>query len=282
MVWDAATGETMFARELPADPIPGFGGLIGPVGVSFSPDSRRLLDTGGPLHILDARTGKDALALRGHKHQVMNAFWSEGERIASASMDGTIRVWDARTGKECCCLHRRPGGEDPGLLAFSPDGEAILVQEPGEQPAVLAASTGEVKLILQGPRGKVRGAAFSADGWRVATGDEDGTIHVQDAVTGEVELVLKGHSGAVWSVAFSADGRRIVSGAGGKADPRRPGPGELKLWDAVTGQEKLSLTGHAGRVLGAAFSRDGWRLVSASEDSVKVWEAPAADPRTRR
>jgi WD40 repeat protein len=74
-------------------------------------------------------------------------------------------------------------------------------------------------------------------------------------------------------VAFSADGKRIVTGGG---DPFRRGfnPGEVKVWDAATGQEKLSLKGHTAPVSSVAFSADGKRIVSGSYDrTVKVWEA---------
>ena len=67
------------------------------------------------------------------------------------------------------------------------------------------------------------------------------------------------------SVAFSPDGKRIVSGSGDKT---------VKVWDARTGQELLSLKGHTSVVCAVAFSPDGTRIVSGSWDkTVKVWDA---------
>jgi hypothetical protein len=74
-----------------------------------------------------------------------------------------------------------------------------------------------------------------------------------------------GHGAAVLSVAISADGRRLVSAS---AD------GTLKVWDAATGQEKLTLTGHTRSVHSVAISADNTCIVSGSDDkTVKVWDA---------
>jgi hypothetical protein len=77
-------------------------------------------------------------------------------------------------------------------------------------------------------------------------------------------LTITAHTGWLDRVAYSPDGRRLA-GACGR---------EVKVWDALTGQEVLSLEGNTGTVCGVAFSPDGKRLASASADgTVKVWDA---------
>ena len=67
------------------------------------------------------------------------------------------------------------------------------------------------------------------------------------------------------SVSFSPDGKRLASASNDQT---------VKVWDAATGQESLTLKGHTGAVVSVAFSPDGQRLASASFDqTIKVWDA---------
>ena len=66
-------------------------------------------------------------------------------------------------------------------------------------------------------------------------------------------------------MAFSPDGKRLASASRDQT---------VKVWDAVTGQEILTLKGHTSGVTSVAFSPDGKRLASAAPRmTVKVWDA---------
>jgi WD40 repeat protein len=264
-VWDTLTGE---GKSFQAG-----GGFWGTVqGVYFSLDSRRLVgDTqGNTVPVWDIQTGQEVFSVS-HEASVNRAFLSlDGRRIVICRGDWTVSVWDASTGKE---LHSRKVSEVGAarLVAISPDGKYAAL--PGLD--FVDIETGAKKFTLKGDPRKAWFLNFSPDGLRIATGEEDGTVRVWDARTGEEQLSFKAHTGAVLSVAFSWDGQRIVSGGTGKRDSRGITPGEVKIWSAVTGVEKLSLKGHAGPVVGVAFSRDDQRIVSGSRDALIVWEAPA-------
>jgi WD40 repeat protein len=66
-------------------------------------------------------------------------------------------------------------------------------------------------------------------------------------------------------VTFSPDGKRLATGSFDHT---------VKLWDAATGQELLTLKGHSVAVFSVAFSPDGKRLATGSFDPpVKLWDA---------
>jgi hypothetical protein len=74
---------------------------------------------------------------------------------------------------------------------------------------------------------------------------------------------FRGHTSGVKSVCWSPDGKRLASAGD-----------TVKVWDAGTGQEALTLKGHTGHVNSVCWSPDGKRLASAGSDgTVKVWDA---------
>ena len=71
-------------------------------------------------------------------------------------------------------------------------------------------------------------------------------------------MTLSGHAGAIYGVTWSPDGTRIATASADKT---------AKLWEAASGQERLTLYGHTAVVGGVAFSPDGTQLASMSDDS---------------
>ena len=101
----------------------------------------------------------------------------------------------------------------------------------------------------------VSSVAYSPDGKHIVSGsggtyDQNGKpvpvpgeVKVWDAATGKERFSIKGNTGFVLCVAYSLDGNRIVSGSGRHDRNEKPLPGEVKVWDAATGKEVLSLQG---------------------------------------
>ena len=76
--------------------------------------------------------------------------------------------------------------------------------------------------------------------------------------------VLHGHEELVYSVAFSPDGKRIVSGSYDNT---------VKVWDAESGSELITLKGHKSGVRSVVFSFNGKRIISGSLDgTIRLWD----------
>ncbi len=98
----------------------------------------------GPIPLL--------LELTGHTSPVWwVSFSPDGSRIVTGSVDGTAKVWDARTGSASLDLIGHKGAVTSAL--FSPDGSRIVTGSSGGTAKVWDARTGTVLLeIQQGPR----------------------------------------------------------------------------------------------------------------------------------
>jgi WD40 repeat protein len=201
--------------------------------------------------------------LTGHESEVLSALFSpDGQQLASASTNGTVRVWDPRTGKEFRVLEGHSGAVRS--VVFSPDGQHLASASDDGTVRVWDPRTGEEPQILEGHNGPVQAVVFSPDGQQLASASDDGTVRVWDPRTGEEPQILEGHSDWVRSVVFSPDGQQLASASD---------DGTVRVWDPRTGEELRVLEGHSDWVRSVVFSPDGQQLASASDDgTVRVWD----------
>ena len=188
------------------------------------------------------------MALNGHAGGVRCiALTSEGRLLASGGYDETVRVWDVPRAQ-------------------------LLTAFPGHT-------------------GGVRGVALSAHGEVVASGSFDGTIRVWDAPVaerdaadwsmgrasasgrhlavpshpGRLTATLQGHAGVIWGLALNAEGHLLASGGY---------DGNIRLWEAPSGQQLATLQGHTSGIWSVALSADGRLLASGGFDgAVRLWDS---------
>lgn len=166
IVWNTETGEQV-AVLTAAD-------AIG--GVAFAPDGTTFAAGSIPDVLLaKAETGGQFLILKGHTAGVNDvAFSSDGRKLASASTDGTVIVWEVGTGQS---IYRLPAasGAVHGV-AFSPDGSLLAAGTERGRILVWEMSTGDLLVKFDAHEEEVYDVAFSPDGKTLASASADTTV----------------------------------------------------------------------------------------------------------
>jgi WD40 repeat protein/transcriptional regulator with XRE-family HTH domain len=304
--WDAETGKVLLNLS---------GHSSGVLSVAFSPDGERLYTASrdGTVKVWDISpsAGGDALNLVGHTSRVATvAYRPDGKQLATLGWDGTVRIWDAVTGEQLHMIQLEGeygvGNMIAGNVTYSPDGKLlayndlnttrIINVENGDELMALDPFESGVMSVVFSPDGKlladvgvdgtvrihdsgggttllefataeIQQIVFSPDEKRIAVAAEDGA-YVYDVTTGKLVLKYSGHGEGIRNsgIAFSPDGKWIASSGNDST---------IKVWDAETGADIFTVTGHTGPTFGVLFSSDGGSLITSSVDStVKVWVLP--------
>ncbi len=259
LLWDVETGKVTDTLRGHKDPV---------LSVTFSPDGTTVL-TGGEdqtARLWNARTGDQMREYGGHTDSVYSAAISpDGTKVLMGYADKTARLWDAEMGHE---IRRFAGHTDMvSSVAFSPNENYIVTGSWDQTARLWDVTTTEVICTFSGHVDSISSIAFSPDGEWVLTGSKDKTARLWDVETGRTIQTFAGHAYSLTSVAFSPEGTRIVTGSSfieysglGMYNSY----GEIKVWNAATGDEIQTLTGNAGAVSSAVFSPDGRHILAGT------------------
>jgi WD40 repeat protein len=212
--------------------------------------------------------------------------WKEGEK---GEFKNCVTLWDIASGK----TQRSLPVDGPGDLAFSPDGKVLVqavyivkdnrLDRSEIRRRDLTADKDLPPLPNTVSKNPINCLAFAPDSKTLAGADYEGNVLLWDTVSAKVRTTLKQEDKRrVTALAFSPDGKTFATAVGD-----RPGkdhePGLVVLYDAVTGQRRLTLTGHTNTVLSVAFSPDGKLLASGGADrTVRLWDVTALPATTEQ
>jgi WD40 repeat protein/serine/threonine protein kinase len=185
-------------------------------------------------------------------------FSYNGEMLAVADGDGEVRLWKWSTQEQSAFkAHRLPVLS----LAFSSDDQTLATGSSDESIKLWDAETLQQKPNkFDGQIGAVWSLALSPDRKFLASGSRDSPIRFWNLeVTREVAAITNLKSDVIGNFAFSPDGNWM---AGGCRD------NSVRVWEVATQVEKYRLKGASYVV---AFTRDGQRLLTSTEDGAAEW-----------
>ncbi len=274
--------------------------------LAVSPDAKTIAgaNRNGEIRIWDAKTGDELFSFTtGHTQRLNALVFSSDSRILASGHTTTIQFWDVSTFTQFS--NRIDTNTLLSDLVFSSDGRTVTGAESfrfeikkrdtfikesisgalslwdihsGHKLSSFGVESHKGKapvlpgqLRISSSSGGIEGnVVFSQNGYMLAaalnsdrtTKDNRFTLHLWEVPHGQLYFTLKGHTDKINALAFTPNGKILASGSD---------DGTIRLWDASTGTQMLSLS--SGKTRALAFSMDGKILASISNPvQIQLWD----------
>ena len=230
--------------------------------LAWSPDGTKLATAGvGGACVWDPETAEKLVTLGSPLDAFLTvysvSFSPDGKLIATGSSDGSVNVFDPKTGE---IVKQLAGHTLPVIVtAWSPNGKYLASGSIDRTTIIWDVQTWSEKCVLRNympsSRNDINGLAWSPDGTMLATAGQEGNIHVWDVEAETDTRMLSAHLGWARGVAWSPNGS-ILATSGQDAS--------IRLWNSRTGELVADMREHYSPVWSIAWSPDGSLLASGS------------------
>ncbi|KAF8835470.1 WD40 repeat-like protein [Paxillus ammoniavirescens] len=198
----------------------------------------------------------------GHENRVNCVrFYPDESKLVSGSRDGTLRIWDRKTGAvEVLKGHTNAVWD----VDVSRDGKMVISGGSDETVRIWNGETGETMHVFKGHERLVRSVGFSRDSTRVVSGSNDWTMRVWSVETGELAFEPIECHGIVFCARYSPSGDRVASGAE-----------RIQIWSAETGSKILSIRN--SEVTSLVWTADGLHVIGEHEGNITIWNSQSGE-----
>ncbi|KAL7933019.1 hypothetical protein V8C35DRAFT_306054 [Trichoderma chlorosporum] len=237
-----------------------------PDSVRVSPDGSEVLYISGDeeLQVMDAVTGNCIGSYKGHTSHIICAIFSlDGQQFASASKDGTLRIWDKNFDDSVATYDYTHGTDH--IIGFTPDRSAFLVMSSDDTVKILHTRKTCIKRVLTDlHKSRVKSAVISPNSLVLASADNGGTL-IFSNITSGATLETKGVDliGPA-ELVFLSNGSRLISPVKGHT---------IGIWNTATARCESLLNGHRASISDIVLSKDESKIASASFDKdIRLWD----------
>ena len=239
--------------------------------VDFSRDGKTLLaaDGGGTVTSWNLDAGTCYTFSGDGKRARVYATQDSLAHIAVASEDGTVALWNGRTGEIVNSLRSRGSGAIT-VLEFSPDDRELSVgHRDGALNTFVIADPTESSCIARECEGGVNDLAYSPDGRFIIAAVANNAVQ---------QISTQPGKDTPWTIPLNAEPLAVTYCEQGETIAIGTSTGELQLWEVATRTRRTTVKAHTSRINALSVFPDGKTLASGGRDRrLQLWDTKSGE-----